>query len=109
MSKPPTSHYSRPFYLALEKLNIRKNNCINGIPWIKFLLDFCHNYMDIYKKYGFFGFQYINKYSHDSNDPLPWNDEDLYKFLKNFKENEELSSNTILSNNFESNSFLFEI
>ena len=52
--------------------------------------------MNIYKENGFFGFMFLNEYSHDSSDLLGMIDDELHDFLNRFYLDKSLSSNTIL-------------
>lgn len=52
--------------------------------------------MNVYKNSGFFGFLFLNEYSHDTNAHLGWIDNDLYNFLENFDNDKSVSDNTVL-------------
>lgn len=98
MSSPPTTHYSRPFQLAIFKKGLTnfKSVCIRSRSIFQLNMKYAEDFMNIYKKQGFFGISLLNQYSHDSNENLEWIDHELFLFLKRFEANKELSSNTIL-------------
>ena len=98
MSKPPTDHYPRPYYTALRKLDAQSQNgyCAGGRTDLQFVLDYSKDFMQTYKKSGFFGFEFLAQYSHDSSKHISWMDDELVKFLEEFKADESISSNTIL-------------
>ena len=59
-------------------------------------IDYVKDFMNVYKKHGFFGWLFLNEYSHDSNDHLRWIDFDFYDFLNYFYQDNSISDNTIL-------------
>ena len=63
---------------------------------LKFHLDYATDFMNAYKHRGFFGFLFLNHYSHDTHENLEWCDEDLLNFLINFDQEKSISNNTIL-------------
>lgn len=99
MSEPATDHYPRPFYSALKDINDdgRYNYCTSGRTNIQFVLDYTRDFMQIYKKSGFFALEFLATYSHESSETISYMDDELVKFLGEFKADESLSSNTILS------------
>jgi membrane-anchored protein YejM (alkaline phosphatase superfamily) len=54
------------------------------------------DFMNIYKSTGFFGFLFLNQYSHESNEPLKLIDHEMSQFLENFYNDKTISENTIL-------------
>lgn len=94
-SKPPTTHYARPFQLALPK--DPRRTCDHGRTMFDVNLDYTRDFMHIYKRSGFFGFSHIKQYTHDEGlNDIGWLDNSLYKFLKDFKQDPVLSSSTVL-------------
>lgn len=97
MSEPPTTHYSRPFQLACYQAGIHEQACHNGRTNFQLNNDYIQDFMDTYKRQGFFGISFLNSYTHDSNEELAWVDADLTTFLEKFNSDKALSSSTILS------------
>ena len=81
----------RPFQLFLEKMNYfpreGKKSCLNGRTSLKVDLDYVNDFMNVYKKNGFFGFMFIADYSHSNSNYLNQIDLDMYEFLRKFHEN----------------------
>lgn len=100
MSKPPTTHYMRPFHLSNVDERVLKDQmkkfCMNGRTNLELNFDYMYDFMNIYKEKGFFGLIFLGEYSHDSSDHLSWVDNELLKFLIKFNENKDISDNTIL-------------
>ena len=89
----PTTHYMRQFQIAKERNSV----CHYGRTSFKINLDYGEDFMRIYKRDGFFGFNHIKQYTHDENkNNIAWLDDILLEFLKRFKVDESISSNTIL-------------
>ena len=73
-----------------------KTPCLNNQTIFGVNLKYAEDFMRAYYGTGFFGFMFLNEYSHDSNEKVPWIDDELLNFLKKFYYNKLLSSNTIL-------------
>jgi len=98
MSQQPTTHYMRPFQMAMWDEKFVKQSeklCLGGQKRVNTMLDYTMDFMKRYSKRGFFGFSFLNEYSHGIDDPLDWADSELLAFLEKFKEN-NLHENTIL-------------
>lgn len=94
-SKPPTTHYPRPFQLALPQH--LSHICDHGRSRFDVNLDYMRDFMQIYKRSGFFGISHIKQYTHDEGlNDIRWLDESLYKFLHDFKADRVLSASTVL-------------
>ncbi|CAH0604567.1 unnamed protein product [Chrysodeixis includens] len=64
--KPPTDHYMRPFFLKGESK--RHNNsllCSGKVCAGQQMLDYALDFANTYKKDSFFGFFWLNSFSHD--------------------------------------------
>lgn len=87
----PTDHYMRPLFLTGEKA--RGNIiCTKKIPSAKHILQYASQFLDTYNDENFFGFFWINSYSHN----LIHKPSLLDKDLVNFFENLPLSNNTFI-------------
>ncbi|CAF0882063.1 unnamed protein product [Brachionus calyciflorus] len=95
MRKQPTDHYTRPFHISIQSIP-NKKHCMAGRRNIRVNLEYGENFMSAYKEHGFFGFLFLNEYSHDSTNILGMVDEDLLKFLEFFYNDKDLMENTIL-------------
>ena len=95
MSKPPTRHYMRPVQLFIENEDLDKD-CINGRSLLRFNLDYANDFMNKYKSTGFFGFMFLNYYSHDTQDKLSLMDGEIFNFLTRFNNQKAIRDNTIL-------------
>lgn len=98
MSNRPTTHYMRPFQLAIWNENMVKESstlCLHERTRLQVMLDYTYDFMRQYVSNGFFGFTFLSEYTHDQSNHIKWTDEILFNFLKKFH-NSKLSDNTIL-------------
>ena len=92
-SEEPTTHYTRPFQMARNELDI----CDHGKTTFDMNLDYSRDFMRIYKKYGFFHFMHHKLYTHDQGQrDIRWIDDSFLNFFKEFNSDESLAQNTIL-------------
>lgn len=92
--KPPTDHYTRPFFLTGEHV---KGNlvCAKNKPSAVHLLDYANEFADAYKNEKFFGVFWINSYSHNMNNIPTLLQDHLIEFFKKLN-NEGVLNNTII-------------
>ncbi|XP_059054367.1 uncharacterized protein LOC131848496 [Achroia grisella] len=88
----PTDHYMRPLFLTGET---SKGNvvCTKKMPSGKHILDYAHQFMHAYQDENFFGFFWINSYSHNLVDIPGLLDKHLVNLFENV-------SDTVLNNTF---------
>ncbi len=98
MSKPPTTHYMRPYHLALAGESMFSESsklCQHGRKQINVMLDYVFDFMLKYKRRGFMGLSFMSEYTHDPNSKREWVDDILVEYLEKFITS-GLSKNTIL-------------
>lgn len=96
MRNPPTTHYLRPFEIAVDKLGLKDGNlCLGGRTHLGAHLQYIEDFMNVYEKHGFFGVMFLGEYSHDSHKHLQWIDEILYNYLVEFSKS-RFAENTAL-------------
>jgi len=83
---------NRPFHLSVDNLFPKLSPCSGGRTNFRLNIDYVQDFMSIYKKSGFFGFLFLNQYSHDSNEPLSSIDHELSQFLENFYKDKKISA-----------------
>ncbi|CAF1139429.1 unnamed protein product [Adineta steineri] len=78
----PVDHYGRPFYLVAESMRTSKPYCFGSITRLKSMLNWVRDLYDMYPNQPKFSFTFHAQYSHDSNNHLPYGDNELLEFLK---------------------------
>ena len=80
--EPPVDHYGRPFYLVAESMRTSKPFCFGSISRLQSMLNWIRDLYDMYPSQPKFSFLFHSQYSHDSNDRLPYGDDELLEFLR---------------------------
>jgi len=78
----PVDHYGRPFYLVAESMRTSKPFCFGSITRLQSMLNWIRDFFDMYPIQPKFSFVFHSQYSHDTNDRLPYGDDELLEFLK---------------------------
>ncbi|CAF1350360.1 unnamed protein product [Adineta ricciae] len=78
----PVDHYGRPFYLVAESMRTSKPFCFGSITRLQTMLNWMRDLFDMYPSQPKFSFLFHSQYSHDTNDRLPYGDDELLEFLK---------------------------
>ena len=78
----PVDHYGRPFYLVAESMRTSKSLCFGSITRLQSMLNWIRDLFDMYPSQPKFSFVFHSQYSHDSNNRLPYGDDELLEFLK---------------------------
>ncbi|CAF2080961.1 unnamed protein product [Rotaria magnacalcarata] len=78
----PVDHYARPFYLVAESMRTSKPYCFGSITRLQSMLNWALDLFHMYPKQPKFSFVFHSQYSHDSNNRLPYGDDELLEFLK---------------------------
>jgi len=78
----PVDHYGRPFYLVAESMRTSKPYCFGSITRFQSMLNWIRDLFDMYPSQPKFSFVFHSQYSHDSNNRLPYGDDELLDFLK---------------------------
>jgi hypothetical protein len=78
----PVDHYGRPFYLIAESMRTTKPYCFGSITRFQSMLNWMRGLFDMYPSQPKFSFIFHSQYSHDSNNRLPYGDDELLDFLK---------------------------
>lgn len=116
---PPTDHYMRPFYLAVEKLHplgfyldyariflqdkakslsLKGSSpfCYGNLPRHKHMMEFYRRFIQSYKGKLKFGISWLNELAHDFSSYLELADEDLLLFFKWLKRDGHLDNTMFL-------------
>ena len=80
--EPPVDHYGRPFYLVAESMRTSKPYCFGSLTRLQSMLNWIRDLYDMYPNQPKFSFLFHSQYSHDSNNRLPYGDEELLQFLQ---------------------------
>lgn len=78
----PTDHYGRPFYLIAESMRTSKPYCFGSLTRFQSMLNWIRDLFDMYPNQPKFSFVFHSQYSHDTNNRLPYGDDELLEFLK---------------------------
>jgi len=78
----PVDHYARPFYLIAESMRTSKPYCFGSITRFQSMLNWVRDLFDMYPNQPKFSFIFHSQYSHDSNNRLPYGDDELLEFLQ---------------------------
>ncbi|CAF1058404.1 unnamed protein product [Adineta steineri] len=78
----PVDHYGRPFYLIAESMRTSKPFCFGSMTRLQSMLNWIRDLFDMYPSQPKFSFVFHSQYSHDSNNRLPYGDDELLEFLK---------------------------
>ncbi|CAF3375943.1 unnamed protein product [Rotaria socialis] len=81
-NEPPVDHYGRPFYLVAESMRTSKPYCFGSITRFQAMLNWIRDLFQMYPGQPKFSFVFHAQYSHDSNNALPYADDELVEFLK---------------------------
>ncbi|ESP04838.1 hypothetical protein LOTGIDRAFT_109590 [Lottia gigantea] len=82
--KPPTDHYSRPFWLAIWESLLRTESerfCTGKTQHHHFSLQYVKDFFEKYQNVSKFMFAFHTELSHADNNPVQYIDEDLTDFL----------------------------
>ena len=80
--EPPVDHYARPFYLIAESMRTSKPFCFGSITRFQSMLDWIRDFFQMYPNQPKFSFLFHSQYSHDTNNRLPYADDELLEFLR---------------------------
>jgi hypothetical protein len=83
----PVDHYGRPFYLVAESMRTSKPYCFGSISRLQSMLNWIRDLFDMYPSQPKFSFIFHSQYSHDSNNNLPFGDDELVEFLQLMNKN----------------------
>jgi hypothetical protein len=78
----PVDHYARPFYLIAESMRTSKPYCFGSITRLQSMLNWVRDLFDMYPNQPKFSFIFHSQYSHDTNNRLPYGDDELLEFLQ---------------------------
>jgi len=79
---PPVDHYGRPFYLFVESKKTSKPLCFGSITRLQAMFNWIRDFFDMYPHQPKFSYLFHSDYSHNSNNHLPYADNELLAFLK---------------------------
>lgn len=79
---PPVDHYGRPFYLFVESKKTSKPLCFGSITRLQAMFNWIRDFFDMYPHQPRFSYLFHSDYSHNSNNLLPYADDELFTFLK---------------------------
>jgi hypothetical protein len=79
---PPVDHYGRPFYLFVESKTTSKPFCFGSITRLQAMFNWIRDFFDMYSHQPKFSYLFHSDYSHDTNNRLPYADNELLAFLK---------------------------
>ncbi|XP_049866942.1 uncharacterized protein LOC126367468 isoform X2 [Pectinophora gossypiella] len=82
---PPTDHYTRPFFLTGEH-RIGNLVCTKSRPSAEHMLDYALQFAQEYKNDSFFGFFWINSYSHNLDNLPTLLENNLINFFENLRD-----------------------
>ncbi|XP_035223481.1 uncharacterized protein LOC118196175 isoform X2 [Stegodyphus dumicola] len=97
---PPTHHYLRPFWIAVEQSPLNKESssmCYGRTPRHVLQIEYVRRFVSTYKKKSipFFGFSFLAELSHDTLPLISAADGHIEEFLK-FLNDEGFLENTVL-------------
>ena len=83
---PPTHHYLRPFWLAIERAGARDETgvCSKSNSLVNYTLDYLCSFYEAYPKNPKFAFSFMSYISHAHPNQLSYADKDLLRLLKTF-------------------------
>ncbi|CAF5044926.1 unnamed protein product, partial [Rotaria sp. Silwood1] len=79
---PPVDHYGRPFYLFAESQNTSKPLCFGSITRLQAMLNWIRDFFHMYLHQPKFSYLFHSDYSHNTNNRLPYADNELLGFLQ---------------------------
>ena len=79
---PPVDHYGRPFYLFAESQQTSKPLCFGSITRFRAMFDWIRDLFEMYPNQPKFSYLFHSHYSHDSNNRLPYADDEFLEFLQ---------------------------
>ncbi|CAF1340731.1 unnamed protein product [Adineta ricciae] len=79
---PPVDYYGRPFYLYVESQKVSKPYCFGSITRLQGMFEWIKEYVHLYSNEKKFSFLFHSDYSHNSNNNLPYADQELFQFLQ---------------------------
>ncbi|CAM4965424.1 unnamed protein product [Rotaria socialis] len=82
---PPVDHYGRPFYLFAESKKKSKPFCFGSITRFQAMFNWIRNFFDMYPHQPKFSYIFHADYSHNSNNLIPYADNELLGFLQMIK------------------------
>ena len=92
----PTDHYARPFYMAANsEIDKKELKCYGNWPIHKHVLSYTTSFFDTYVKVKKFSLSIIARLPHNSVDMVQLIDDDLTRFMRDFKQKGHLE-NTML-------------
>ncbi len=84
---PPVDHYGRPFYLFVEPKTTSKPHCFGSITRLQAMFNWIRDFFDVYPNQPKFSYLFHSHYSHNSNNRLPYADNELLAFLQMMQTN----------------------
>lgn len=79
---PPVDHYGRPFYLYVDRMKTSRPLCFGSITRLQAMFNWMRDFFDMYPHQPKFSYLFHSDYSHNSNNRLPYADDELLAFLK---------------------------
>lgn len=92
----PVDHYARPFYLVAESMRTSKPFCFGSVTRFQSMLDWIRDFFQMYPNQPKFSFLFHSQYSHDTNNRLPYADDELLEFLRFIHEHGYLDRTILL-------------
>ncbi|XP_041977487.1 uncharacterized protein LOC121731878 [Aricia agestis] len=91
----PTDHYMRPLFLNGETTT-GNTECTHKLTSVKHVLNYALDLSSTYRNGSYFGFFWLNSYSHNSNNNPKFLEEDLIDFFKSLNGTGALEDTFIL-------------
>ncbi|CAF1108083.1 unnamed protein product [Rotaria sordida] len=79
---PPVDYYGRPFYLFAESQKTSKPLCFGSITRLQAMFNCIRDFFDMHSHQPKFSYLFHSDYSHNSNNRLPYADNELLAFLQ---------------------------
>ncbi|CAF4482478.1 unnamed protein product, partial [Rotaria sp. Silwood2] len=79
---PPVDYYGRPFYLFAESRKSSKPLCFGSITRLQAMFNWIRDFFDMYPHQPKFSYLFHSDYSHNSNNRIPYADNELLAFLQ---------------------------
>ena len=99
-SSPPTDHYARNFWLALQEHNNNNDQssfCIGPQAIHNLTLGYVESFMEAYPNRPKFAFALFSSLSHADQSSISYSDEDLLRFLKRLEKRGHLNNTLFIT------------